>query len=178
MPLVSLEIAFEHCDSHVEHFYSQLESWTIDVKTEKCHNTGLVSLIQKLRSAPPNKQTIQPRDAFEDTAFKLWFKLSNSTSLVVEYHLLTHYETDKTNRFLKLCVSSEVLFPAFSSTIDPLFYCWKAHWSLKRNSWTQENNHLHIYSLWLKLGLRLSKELTLDLWCELLHWLTLKEVMV
>jgi hypothetical protein len=58
---------------------------TVNVKTEKswrgkrqrywCHLVRLDSIFRKNPFINPHKKTFQPKDAFEDTAFKLGFHI-------------------------------------------------------------------------------------------------------
>jgi hypothetical protein len=65
--------------------FTLISPQTTDVKTEKknwrnkrwhwCHWIGLDSLFQKTPTITPTKRTVQPGDAFEDTAFEPRFEI-------------------------------------------------------------------------------------------------------
>ncbi len=67
-----------------------------------CCSTGLGSLLQKTRSSPSKKWTVQPGDAFENTASSLGLNMSNSKPGCRVSVLHSFCEIDTTDGFLAL----------------------------------------------------------------------------
>jgi hypothetical protein len=53
------------------------KSWLVK-RRHWCHYKGLDSLYQTILLITPKRRTVQPRDAFEDTALKPEFEIANS----------------------------------------------------------------------------------------------------
>ncbi len=134
---------------------------TIDYRCEDRKKVGELKcdggVFQKTPMITPKEWTVQPGHAFKDTAFKPLFKnVKLQTRLYIVTLLLFFW-----NRYhqwlpdIELVQNCAFFKIASDSRINPRFTVGKHIGGLRlsRNSRTPENNHLHIYSLWVAHGL-------------------------